>query len=320
MADSSRARAQTWQYPRHQDFEHSLRAAAATWFAAKGFLVQTKYRYILADLDHWTQNIIVPEVAEYVVAERARRRAERVGFPLHKYAHHGLSSQALLFNLIGPLIVRKDLEPLQLAFELGGIPWPAGEVTASFEREDRSVFNEDAGQPTSIDLVIEGNDESAALFVECKFVEREFGGCSVFGAGDCDGRNPAQDFELCFLHHIGRGYWLQLQKHGFLQGALANNATCILAAYYQFFREVLFAIEKQGCFILLCDERNPTFVARVDEQVRGLYPFLLSFVPDGLKAKVKAITIQQVVVAIKSTSRHGDWIAEFERKYGLITP
>ena len=103
MVDSSRKRAQTWQYPRHQDFERSLQAAAAAWFADKGFLVHSKYRYILADLEHWAQNIIVPEVADYVVAERARRQSKRIGFPLHKYAHHGLSSQALLFNLVGPL-------------------------------------------------------------------------------------------------------------------------------------------------------------------------------------------------------------------------
>lgn len=317
MTDSSRKRAQTWQVPRHQDFERTLRTAAAAWFADKKFSVQPKYQYILADLDHWAQNIIVPEVVNYIVAERARRQAERIGFPLHKYAHHGLSSQALLMNLAGPLIVRNDLEPLKSAFGHSEIPWPAGEVSASFEREDRTVFNEDSGQPTSIDLVIEGSGKSPALFIECKFVEREFGGCSVFGAGDCDGRNPARDFEWCFLHHIGRGYWLQLEKHGFLSGPLASNATCLLSAYYQFFREVLFAIEKQGCFILLYDERNPTFVSRIGGQPRGLYPFLLSFVPDELKPKVKAVTIQQVVAAIKSTGRHGDWIAEFERKYGL---
>lgn len=320
MADSSRKRAQTWQYPRHQDFERLLRSAAARWFAGKDFLVQTKYPYILSDLERWPQNIIVPEVVEYIVAERAHRQTKRIGFPLHKYAHHGLSSQALLFNLVGPLIVWHDLEPLQRALERDGIPWPTGAVTASFEREDRTVFNEDSGQPTSIDLVIEGDHPSPVLYLECKFVEREFGGCSVFSAGDCDGRNPAQDFDLCFLHHIGRKYWLQLEKHGFLLGTVTSNATCILASYYQFFREVLFAIEKHGHFILLCDERNPTFVSRSAEQVRGLYPFLLSFVPDGLKAKVKILTIQQVVAAIKTTARHGDWITEFERKYGLVTP
>lgn len=216
MADSSRRRAQTWQYPRHQDFERLLQSAAARWFADQGFSVQSKYPYILADLEHWPQNIIVPKVVAYVVAERARRQAKRIGFPLHKYVHHGLSSQALLFNLVGPLIVRNDLEPLQRAFDREGILWPTGEVTASFEREDRTVFNEDSGQPTSIDLVIEGDPSSPTLYLECKFVEREFGGCSVFSAGDCDGRNPAQDFDSCFLHHIGRRYWTQLEKHGFL--------------------------------------------------------------------------------------------------------
>ncbi len=76
-----------------------------------------------------------------------------------------------------------------------------------FEYSQRSVFNEDSGQPTSIDLVLRAPEGEVSAFVECKFVEREFGQCSVFTGGDCDGRNPASDLSLCYLHHIGRRYW-----------------------------------------------------------------------------------------------------------------
>jgi len=45
-------------------------------------------------------------VAAYIEEEHAQREAQQQGFPLHKYTHHGLSSQAMLFNLVGSLIVR----------------------------------------------------------------------------------------------------------------------------------------------------------------------------------------------------------------------
>jgi hypothetical protein len=318
MTNSSRSRAQTWPYPRHQEFEREHRSAAAAWFAKRNLPVQNRSGYILETWEAWTQNIILPEVADYIVTERTRRQRARIGFPLHQYVHHGLSSQAMLFNLAGPLIVRHDLDPLKIALESISVPWPTGNVQAAFEHEDRKVFNEDSGQPTSIDLVIEDDLASPAIYLECKLVEREFGGCSVFGAGDCDGRNPAENLGRCYLHHIGRRYWTLLEAHGFLQGPLKSNTACMLAAYYQFFREALFAIDRKGYFVLLHDERSPTFVAGPTDHDRGLFPFLRSFVPEALKDRVRALTIQQVVTAVKRTKRHEDWIGEFESKYGLL--
>jgi POLQ-like helicase len=312
---SSRARARAWPYPRHRNFRKELQTAAAEWFADRGLAVSSRYPYILADREEWPQNIILPEVAAYVKKEQARREAQRQGFPLHKYIHHGLSSQAMLFNLVGPLIVRRDLAPLQQAFAQQGIAWPKGGLSASFEYEDREVFNEDTGQPTSIDLVLKDDADRPHLFVEGKLVETEFGGCSVFEAGDCDGRNPAGDFSLCYLHYIGRRYWELLEKHGFLSGIIGQNATCILATYYQFFREVIFALELGGSFVLLSDERSPTFGCDGPQGKRGLMPFLLSLLPESVHNRVATVGIQQVVAAIRSSGRH-EWIAQFERKYG----
>jgi hypothetical protein len=313
---SSGARARTWPCPRHREFEKELRKTASAWFNDKGFAVSARYPYILADRQEWSQNIILPEVAQYIREERARREAQRQGFPLHKYIHHGLSSQAMLFNLVGPLIVAKDLGPLRQAFTRQGVAWPEGEVSASFEYEDRTVFNEDTGQPTSIDLVLKDGSGQPRLFVEGKLVEKEFGGCSVFEGGDCDGRNPAHDFSLCYLHHLGRRYWELLDKHGFLAGAIVQNVTCILASYYQFFREVIFALELGGSFVLLSDERNPTFSCDGPQGKRGLMPFLLSLVPQSVLPRVATASIQQMVAAIRSSGWH-EWITEFERKYGM---
>ena len=132
---------------------------------------------------------------KYILANRHEQA--KLGYPLHRYLHHGLSSQAMLFNLIGPLIVRDDLKPLKVSIERIGLDWPEGNVKAAFEFENREVFQENQGQPTSIDLVIGEDLERPNIFIESKFVEKEFGGCSLFEKGDCDGRNPVPDFSIC---------------------------------------------------------------------------------------------------------------------------
>ena len=115
---------------------------------------------------------------------------------------------------------------------------------------------------------------------------------------------------------MGRRYWELLDKHGFLQEPIGQNATCILASYYQFFREVVFALELGGSFVLLSDERSPTFLCEGSQGKRGLMPFLLSLVPPSPHAHVATVTVQQVIAAAKASGRH-EWVAEFERKYGL---
>ena len=213
MSMNSRQLARTWPYPRHRRFVKEVRSSAASWFQSKGYAVRKKYAYILAEWSDWPKNIILPEVASFIECAAEQQRTQGLNFPLHKYIHHGLSSQAMLFNLIGPLLVSSDLSSLQSILEHKGVKWPIGGARAVLEYEDRSVFNEDSGQPTSIDLAIIGPDERPRIFIESKFVETEFGGCSLFSAGDCDGRNPSKDLDLCYLHHIGRKYWLLLKKY-----------------------------------------------------------------------------------------------------------
>lgn len=314
---NSRQLARTWPYKRYKSFEKELREAASNWFSQKGYETHSKMNYCLPAHNDWPKNIICEEVVQHIQNQRVQSLGE-APYPLHKYLHHGLSSQAMVFNLIGALIVRNDLEPLQAAFIDAGIEWPEGEVTASFEHEDRSVFNEDSGQPTSIDLLISG---SSSLYIETKLSEREFGGCSVFTGGDCDGNNPCLNggFSSCYLDHIGREYWVRLEEHGFIDSAFQLSPICPMANYYQFFREVLFALHNQGKFVLMHDKRNPAFEREPLEgkETTGLWPFLMKFVPDHQKQNVSRITIQQVVSSIETSGRHEDWIGEFKAKYGL---
>ena len=313
MEESGRAKGLKWPYPRHRDFESVLQDTATDWFKDRGLSVSDRRPYILDEWEDWPSNIILPEVARYIQDERDYRRSQGERFPLHRFIHHGLSSQAMLFNLVGPLVLRDDLTPLMRVLADCGVAWPEGSITAIFEYDDREVFHEDTGQPTSIDLVISG-DGMPCLFLEGKLVERRFGGCSVHERGDCDGLNPAHAFSRCYLHYLGRTYWELLDEHGFLSGSMLHDTTCFLTTHYQFFREALFAFQLGGSFIMITDERNPAFHAVGPGGERGLVPLLLSFVPPPLRDRVADITIQQLASAIKASAGH-DWIEEFEQKY-----
>jgi hypothetical protein len=117
---NSRQLARTWPYTRYKSFEASLRKAAEQWFSERGCETHHKMGYCLARHDLWPMNLICEDVADYIRQEQERHLGED-SFPLHKYLHHGLSSQAMAFNLIGPLIVRNDLGPLKIAIERLGI-------------------------------------------------------------------------------------------------------------------------------------------------------------------------------------------------------
>jgi len=321
MILNSKALAKTWPYKRYKEFETELRNSSSRWFKEKGLKTHSKMPYCLDSLINWPKNIICPEVSEYILEEN-RKNLSKEAFPLHKYLHHGLSSQAMVFNLLGPLIIMNDLEPLKSVLKNSGISWPPGEVSARFECCDRSVFNEDSGQPTSLDAVIKGQDRN--IFIESKLVEREFGGCSVFECGDCDGINPLNyGLKNCYLHHIGRKYWDIIKEFSFDKVKFFRGDICPFINYYQFFREVLFSLKKGGSFVLLHDERNPAFLRYFKdsktEGEAGLWPLLIKAVPGGYINRIGRITIQGLVKEIEGSGRHSDWIGEFKSKYGLLS-
>ena len=89
-------------------------------------------------------------------------------------------------------------------------------------------------------------------------------------------------------------------------------------SYYQFFREVLFALKKDGYFALLHDEINLTFLkVSKDGKESGLWPFRMESVTAGQAVSIGRVTIQQLVHTIDESVRHHDWIDEFKQKYGI---
>ena len=193
IGDSSRRRAQSWPYERHESYEQRLRAAGSQMVRRPGIFCTVE----------------VP-VHSRRAGPMAGEHHRAGGRQLHHLSSPGLRSSRRAFSAsqvhpsrpqqpghafqpCWPASRRRDLLPLRTAFSAAGIPWPGDDATITFEVEDRSVFNEDSGQPTSIDLAIAGNGSAPRLYIEAKLVEREFGGCSVFEQGDCDGMNPAAD-------------------------------------------------------------------------------------------------------------------------------
>ena len=108
-----------------------------------------------------------------------------------------------------------------------------------------------------------------------------------------------------------------MEKYGFLNGPAGTSPICPLAMYYQFFREVIFAVESGGDFVLLYDQRNPTFYCGGSNGERGLIPFLLTFVPEEIRSRLHAISIQHVITTYNELGE-SDWIKEFEQKYALL--
>jgi hypothetical protein len=98
---------------------------------------------------------------------------------------------------------------------------------------------------------------------------------------------------------------------------MPDGPICPLASYYQFFREIVFALAQGGEFVLLFDRRSPVFYRPVEGPDTGLMSFLLTFVPEKHKSHVHAIGIQEVAASIRHSGRHNDWIGDFEEKYGL---
>ena len=313
---NSRQLAQKWPFPRHEEFEKILQNASAAWFKNKQLQTRPRMPYCLSKWDDWGSNIILREVAEYIQNYKARCANQGKPFPLHKYVHHGLSSQAMTFNLIGPQITRNDYSSLIRVLETKGISSASQIDHGCFEYEDREVLNEDAGQPTSVDVVLHDASGNPVIFIESKLVEQEFGGCSVFSNGNCEGRNPVGQEETCYLHFIGRRYWDVMKKYDITTGVV-NEKQCLFLAHYQFFREVLLTLEKGGTFVLLSDERSPVFHCKSDRVERGIMPFLTEFIRAQYRKYIVSISIQELVGHLRTNERHQDWIGDFEEKYGM---
>jgi len=308
----------TWPFPHGKKWEEDLKRLLSQYFKGKKFEnpkfpISPRHSYILAKHSDWHKNIIVERVWEYIEKQKKKCSEHKQPFPLHKWIHHGLSSQAFLFNLLGPLVVDKQWHIFDEILHQAGIQLSSGVINADFEVEDPKVFNEEQGQPTSIDLCLytKANEN---VFVEFKFTEKGFGGCSIFGNGDCDGRNPSDNFNLCYLHHIGRAYWKLMDKNGLLTEQIRSSWQCPFPTLYQLYRLILFTLEKNGHFLLIYDERNPSFLIERANIKCGLFNLAYESFPSKIQNKCHALSVQSILLILQKHPEL-DWTNKLKEKY-----
>ncbi len=138
-----------------KNYRRQLNKIAEDWFAKKYSIgeVSEKYPFILKNRDDWKKNILSDLVATDIEKQKTDAATANKPFPLHKYFHHGLSSQAMLFNLIGEAKLKKDIELLKQIFPFDDVSIDS-DSEIHFEYSNREIFKENQSQPTSFDLAI----------------------------------------------------------------------------------------------------------------------------------------------------------------------
>jgi hypothetical protein len=302
-------------------FEAELQAAAATWFKKHGHPVRKDMDSCISESNLWHHNIILPEVARLIriTASTWNRRVPGVPSRFEGTLHHGLSNHAMAFNLLGPLVARKDLAPIKAAYEAVGGRGQWNELYAYFEAHDRKVFNELEGAPTCLDFAIMGN--GIGLFMDVMFTQSGFGGCPHIQDGSCDGKNPCSFGKIseCALTRSGNTLWTRMEEWEMSQAIQIDGDTCPFVNYYAFFQSLMYSLVKDGVYILIYDERNPLFIQRdaKGNLIGGLCQKLSESLPRHIWSQVGAFTVQDLVRAIEKSERHGDWIQEFKDKYAI---
>lgn len=293
------------------EYINLLRSKAKKYFVSRGYACED-CGYILDNHSNWEKNIIEPEVAKYIHNQIVSRISEKNGntFALHKYIHHGLSSQACLFNLLGPFVAKTDYRTIKEIVSLSGIMLKGEIKEIRFEHTDRKAFNEKQQQPTSIDIYIEteGGDK---IIGEFKLSESEFGTCSVYEDGDCDGLNPKDNFELCYLHHFKEREYLDLMQD---YGLFWNSNSCQFTEFYQAYRLLLFALKLNGYFILIYDDRNNAFIYKENGKPRGKFIRFINVLPEDIRKRVFALSIQDILKYLDVSVKPA-WLEEFKEKY-----
>jgi len=89
---------------------------------------------------------------------------------------------------------------------------------------------------------------------------------------------------------------------------------CPFTEFYQAYRLLLFALENNGYFLLIHDERNPTFLIQHSGIKRGKYKRFKQLLPKEISDKVFILNIQRIVEHLEKDVKC-TWLAEFKKKY-----
>lgn len=226
-------------------------------------------------LDHQyaERNVLVPPdetQADQIRAAIAPRQR-------HRYFTSLRSSQALAQSVFGAIVAAERLDLLGTVSAECGRPAFFTDHRGWAPEFEHDVDLLGEPRPTSIDVLLSGNDRRVAI--ECKFTEAEFGTCSRprLRPGDanypeqyCDGRYAVQGgrMERCALTAIGVRYWEHLPRL-FAWPADQDHNPCPFGAVYQLARNALAAAitpggeidPARGHALVIYDALNPAFDA-----------------------------------------------------------
>ena len=303
------------KYMSYSKYQSDLRMVAEGWFVEKGLDRDPTYPFVLNREIPWQYNLIDNDIYENV------KHIE----PMHPWTRNGLSSQSMCFNLLGPLVGNpktnnSNLAPLKRACENSAIPWPSN-AKGQLEFNAMPLFQEASKrQSTSLDVAINSTPDSddKSLFIEVKLSENRFGGCNYYKKDTCSKSNLTIEEDLdCHYSVKVRTCWTLMRRHSLLDCDLGESNECPFRRYFQFFRELLVALEYRGIYVLLYDEHNPTFIAPEGSKRTGVFTFLRSRLPDEIQPFVKSFTVQEVLreIATDSSFSHAN---DFAVKYGMV--
>lgn len=269
----------------------------------------------------WRDNVIHNDIVSLINDSEPLAESWKINkYRLHRWFHHGLSSQAFAFNLFGLMRTRKDFSPLLSVLSVRGIQFDTQSLSLEFEFGERHVFNEKQGVPTTFDAVLQ-NGLNEKLFIEVKLSEAGFGGCSVFCRGECSGLNPfLSSLSNCYLYsEKKRDYWNVFLNLGIQSVGSVYGVYCPFAYHYQFYRELMYALEEGGVFLIVFDDRNVHFHGLSDSCAGyGVLSRVLSTLPPEVRSRIVGLSVQELVAAIEQSEVHADWINIFKEKYALV--
>lgn len=172
--------------------------------------------------------------------------------------------------------------------------------------------------PSQIETLKDETNEPKIL-IEAKLVEKSFGYCSRLQSAVCSGLNPVNGiFEKeCELVSIGREYWKVLIENDVLTEETLKGPTCPMAVFYQFYREVGFAVKTNAQLVFLVDERNTFFSPSTDSSLPNR---LIKSLKANIQQKVKIVTIQRIFAEIAKFFQDQNWVESLAEKYNLNTP
>jgi len=90
-----------------------------------------------------------------------------------------------------------------------------------------------------------------------------------------------------------------MQKHGLVTDGLKANSICPFITLYQAYRILMFALERGGHFLLIHDERNPSFAWTSTSVDRGAFALFHELLPASAQRRCYKITTQAVVEVVE---------------------